>query len=340
MTRRRTPALLPPRRAARASAAVAAAALLLVASPALAQDGQARPPVVLASFAGQLPGDLAALPERLTGAMADIVRDAGSKVTRAPLGDLLAVAGCAEASDDCLQQARALLEVGRVVAGDVEPAGSGRVRVSLRLIAARQKARRRALLLAGGNAAALEADFRARAAAFWRDPDAASATSRSPKRPSGLAPASASDTSAASDTPAGGADLVASGDAPEAGFSARRVDPLAWGVAGGGAGLAVVGGLLLLVAADKQDQVNDAPTETAADLDALVELEESGRTYARWGSVLTVVGAVTAAAGAALVFKQGSEAARDDGATGGALTLSPSLFPGGAGAVLTWRAGR
>jgi len=338
VTRRHTPATLRPRRAARASAAAAAVALLLVACPALAQDGQ--PPVVLASFAGQLPGDLAALPERLTGAMADVVRDAGSRVTRAPLGDLLAVAGCAEASDDCLQQARALLEVGRVVAGDVERAGS-RVRVHLRLIAARQKTRRRTLLLAGDSAAALEADFRARAAAFWGDPDPARASATSPKPREELTPTSrASDAPTASDTPAGRADLVASGGAPEAGFWARRVDPIAWGVAGGGAGLAVVGGLLLLAAADKQSQVDDAPTETAADLDALVDLEESGRTYARWGSVLIVVGAVTAAAGVALVLKQGGDVAREDGATGGALTLSPSLLPGGAGAVLTWRAGR
>ncbi len=299
---------------------------------------------MLASFAGQLPGELAALPERLTAAMADVLRDGRSKVTRAPLGDLLAVAGCADASDDCLQQARALLEAGRVVAGDVEPAGAGRVRVRLRLIAARQRTRGRTILLAGSSAAALEADFRVQAAAFWRDPDAKPASTAStgattpkrataPARPAATSPApptrattarrataptrpiatgqpplraSASGTTA--DDPPARADLaVAPPDDGEAGFSARRVRPIAWGVAGGGAGLAAIGGLLLLAAADKQNQIDDAPTDSPADLEALVDLEESGSTYASVGTVLIVVGAVSAAAGVALVVKQGRE---------------------------------
>lgn len=336
MTRRSTPTVRPGR-IARASAAAAVVALLLAASPARAEGD----PVVLASFAGKLPGDLAALPERLTAVMADVLTNAGSEVTRAPLGDLLAVAGCAAASDDCLQQARALLEVGRVVAGDVEAAGAGRVRIRLRLFAARKKPRHRAILLEGGSASALEADFRARAAAFWRDPDATRSSKRPGRDPSPPRAPSASEVLAPADPPAARADLTvapadaAPADAGEGGFSARRVSPVAWGLAGGGAGLAAIGGMLLVAAADKQGQIDDAPTDTPADLDALVDLEESGRTYARWGSVLLVVGAVSAATGVGLVVMQGREVERDDRA----LTLSPTLLPGGAGAVLTWRAG-
>jgi hypothetical protein len=369
VTRRTTPALLAPRRSARASAAAAGIALLLAASPALAQEGS---PVVLASFAGRLPGELAALPERLTAAMADVLRDGHSKVTRAPLADLLAVAGCADASDECLQQARALLEAGRVVAGDVEPVGEGRVRITLRLIAPRRRPRRRTMVLEGSTAAALEVDFRAQAAAFWRDPDATgpASTSRpalpapartatrsaapppgrsgpaSTSRPALPAPARTAtrsapppgrSASAASPAdPAPRVDLTAApADEAEAGFSARRVSPLAWTMAGGGAGVAVIGGVLLMAAADRQGQIDDAPTDTPDDLAALVDLEESGSAFARWGSVLVVVGAVSAAAGVAFVVTQGREVERD----GGALSLSPSLFPGGAGAVLTWRAG-
>jgi hypothetical protein len=136
--------------------------------------------------------------------------------------------------------------------------------------------------------------------------------------------------------PAARADLTATAaDEAEAGFSAHRVSPLAWTMAGAGAGVAVIGGVLLMAAADKQGQIDDAPTDTPADLAALVDLEESGSAFARWGSVLVVVGAVGAAAGVAFVITQGREVERD----GGALSLSPSLFPGGAGAVLTWRAG-
>ena len=342
--------------------------------------------MVLASFAGQLPGDLAALPERLTAAMADILRDSRSKVTRAPLSDLLAVAGCADASDDCLQQARALLEAGRVLAGDVEPAGAGRVRVHLRLIAARQQTRRRTILLEGGSAAALEADFRGHAAAFWRDPDAKPAsTSRPAQRPASRSTSAATERStsaprtersttaprtersttapqtdrsttaprtdrsttaprtdrsasaAPADEPAARTDLtVAPPDDADGGFSAGRVSPLAWTAAGAGAGVAAVGGALLLAASSKQGQIDDAPTDTPEDLAALVDLEESASTYARWGSIMVVAGAVTAVAGVAFVFKQGRDVERD----GHALTLSPSLLPGGgAGAVLTWRGG-
>jgi hypothetical protein len=99
----------------------------------------------------------------------------------------------------------------------------------------------------------------------------------------------------------------------------------------------VAGGILFLAAAEKQDQVESAPTDTVADLEALADLEATGRKESRWGGALLVVGAVTVAAGVALVIRQGHESPRLPAAT---LTLVPSLAPDGAGALLTVRADR
>jgi len=338
--------------AIRTLARVLAAALLLVASPALAQDESGGERVLVASFAGHLPGALSRAPERLTDAMAAVVGEAGGRVTRAPLDDVLAVAGCGTPSDTCLQQALALLEVSRAVVGEVEGADGGTIRVRLRVISRAHPAQRRSLTLAGGDASALEAAFRPRAAAFWRDPDGAEVATPSPPAPptstststsSTSTAASASTTASAPARPATaepaapGADLTRDPRA-KAGFSARRVDPLVWGVTAGGAGLAVVGGLLLVAAGSKQDQVDDAPTDTVADLEALADLEASGRKEARWGSALLVAGAATAAAGVVLVLKQGGDADRSPTAE---IAVAPSPVRGlGALLTMTVRAAR
>ena len=304
----------------RAPAIAAAAALVAAVTTAQVEARPARRVLVVA-FAGRLPPDLATTPARLTLEMADVIDDSGARVTRAPLGDLLALAGCGEPSDECLQQALAILEVDRLVMGEVEPAASDQVRVRLRLIAAGQPPRRRSFLIAGEGRAGLESSFRTRAAAFWRDPDLIDVDF------------DASAAAASVPEPRAADDRVS---APEDRFSARRVEPVAWGIAGSGAGFTLIGGVLLLAAADKQDQVNDAPTGSAAELEALAALEESGRDYARWGTALLVVGGVATVAGAALILTQGSDAERS-GPAAGSITLAPSLLGDGLGAVLTVR---
>lgn len=301
--------------------AVAIAALLAAwANPALAEPRARR--VIVVNLSGELPGDLAAAPEQMSGDLAEVIRESGSEVTRAGLEDVLALAGCGEASDQCLQQALAILEVGSLVTGEVEPAGPDQVSVRLRLVAARRPARSRSFQLAAGPG--LAAGFRTRAAAFWRDPDAEPQPEPEPEpfAPAPIAPASE--------------------PSPEARFSASRVRGYSWAVAGSGVGLTLVGGILLAAAADKQSQVDAAPTNTPDDFDALVDLEESGKRYARWGTAFLVVGAVATTAGVALIVKQGMER---EPATAGrrrrapAITLAPSLVGGGLGAVLTVQEG-
>jgi hypothetical protein len=312
--------------------ALAIAVVAAVPAPARAQ-GEVPPDqrVLVVALTGEASGPHAGLPERLSGSLAGVIGQSGAQVTRASIDDVLGLAGCGEASDECLQQALDILEVGRVVLGEVD-ASSGQVQVRLRLIAAGRPARSRTLSLTGGDQAALDRQFRAAAAAFWRDPDGA-------PTPADAAAASPAGRAA----PAVTTSSAAPGEA-RARFSARRVSRLAWGIAGGGAGVAAVGGLLLVAAANKQGQVDDAPTASAQDLERLVELERSGRNYSRWGSALLVVGAVTAGAGGAFIFKQGSEASRDEEASappGSSLALLPSLVTrGGLGVTLTLRVRR
>ena len=309
-----------PPRMRRLTLATTAAVLLLLASPGHADRDDRRPVVV--SFTGQLGGDLSRVPDRLARVMATAVGDAGDRATRAPLDDVLALAGCGEASDDCLRRAVDLLEARCLILGEVEPGGDGKVAVRLRLVERSRPARGRRLVLAGDGAAALEAGFRGPAQAFWRDPDP----------PEVLEPR---DTPAVIDPFAAPAKGPAPAPAvPEAGFSASRVDRLTWAVTAGGAGMALAGGVLLLVAADKQAQVDDAPIVTVEDFEALAALEASGRNYSRWGTALLMVGAVAATVGVALVIKQGGA---PDSAS---VVLAPSVTGGGLGATLTVRGGR
>jgi hypothetical protein len=299
--------------------AIAALVLAAWANPALAEPRAKR--VIVVNLSGELPGDLAAAPEQMSGALAEVIRESGSEVTQAGLDDVLALAGCGEASDQCLQQALAILEVGSLVTGEVEPAGPDQVSVRLRLVAVRRPVRSRTFQLAASPA--LAAGFRTRAAAFWRDPDAEPVPEPEPLAPAVIAPSIE--------------------PSAEARFSASRVRGYTWAVAGGGAGITLIGGLLLAAAADKQSQVDAAPTNTPADFEALVELEESGKRYARWGTAFFVVGAVATTAGVALIVKQGMER---EPATAGrrarrapAVTLAPSLIGEGFGAVLTVQEG-
>jgi len=293
--------------------AALALAVVLAPAPAVAQRAPASARVLVVDLTGDLPGNLAAAPPRLTRVLIDLLGEGGGSATHAPLDDVLALAGCGEPSDECLQPALELLEVGRLVIGEVEPARPGQVRVSLRLLRTSRPARARRFVVAATDLDSLETGFRARSEAFLRDPDAPPPAP--PPRPPAAAPVVTSAPVAAP---------------PEAGFSARRVGPLAWGVTSAGVGMTLVGSFLLLAAADKQSAVDDAPTSTVEDFEALVDLEESGRRFGRWGIGLTVVGAAATVAGIVLIYRHGT-------ASEPSVAVAPSVGAG-VGAVVTVRA--
>lgn len=247
---------------------------------------------------------LAGAAGRLTAALVTLSGE--ERTSRAPLDDVLALAGCGAAEGECLSQALEVLQVGQVVLGEIAAAGPGRLRVTLRILRPSQPSRERTLDLRGDDLAAIERRFRDEAGRFLRDPDAPPPRPPAPRRKVLPPPPP---------------------PAPEPGFSAGRVGAVTWAATGAGVGMAALGGVLLLVAADKQSDIDAAPTSTASDLEALADLEASGQSYARWGTGLLVVGAVAATAGAAFLYKQGNEAPP--------VTVAPTVGDGAVGAVVS-----
>lgn len=287
--------------------------LSLAAAPRAARAEQ---PVLVLQFSGEPAASASALGKEMAAA----IRASGSEVNEASREDVLTLAGCAEPSDDCLRQALGILEVRAAVTGEVRPS-SGGVEVELRTVSPDGPPRTRTVALAGATPAEQAGAFRPEAEAFWQgEPSPAAAAAAEP-------PAE----------PPPGADLSRPADGGEASFSASRVRPYAWAIAGGGAGLMAVGALLLVAADGKQGDVDDAPTDTVEDLEALVELEASGRRYARWGNVCVIVGGLAAIAGGVLIYRQG----RDGGGAESSspqVTLAPSAGEG-LGAALLLRGG-
>lgn len=279
--------------------------------------------VLVVDFTGAPSGSLATSPRQLSDDMAALLRQQGAQVSQAPRDDVLALAGCPDTSDACMQQALGILQVDSMVLGKVEDAPTGGVRVQLRVIASGEDPREATLTLAGTTTSALEPGFRAGAGAFWSrhpiPPQAGGApVAPAPPPPSGTAVAH----------PA-----VAHPAASGGGFSAHRVKPYAWAVAGAGAGTLALGGLLLWAANQKQQEVNDAPTDTVDDLNALANLENTGRHYAQWGSTLAVIGGVATVVGVVIIARQGMSSTEQPAS--GAVTLSPSVSPSGVSLTLS-----
>ena len=285
--------------------------------------------VLVVDFTGTPSGPLATSPRQLSDDMAGLLKEQGAQVSQAPRDDVLALAGCPDTSDACMQQALGILQVDSMVLGQVEDGPTGGVRVQLRVIATGQDPRSATLTLAGSSPSGLEPGFRAGAGAFLNHqplpPEAGGAPVAPAPTPTPTPP-----------SPPSGANLADTG-AGAGGFSAHRVKPYAWIVTGAGAGTLALGGLLLWAAHQKQQQVNDAPTDTVDDLNALADLESTGRHYAQWGSALAVVGGVATIVGVVIVAKQGLSSPEKPAV--GRVTVSPSVTASSVGLTLTLTGG-
>ncbi|HUS67531.1 MAG TPA: hypothetical protein VMZ28_23500 [Kofleriaceae bacterium] len=295
-------------------AAVLPLALCVAPGRAAADDGQ----VLVIEFSGE--GEVGDAPARFTQEMADVLRESGAEVTVAPREDALSLAGCTDTSDECLRQALGVLGVQRVVVGAVRSDGDGSYEVGVRIIAAEEEPRARAITVRGKTPDEAAPAFKTQSGAFWRGEEPPAAEPEPEPIPE-----------AATTTEPEPEPEPERGRAP---FSAGKVEPWAWAVAGGGVGLMAVGGVFLLAAKGKQSDVDDAPTDTVDDLETLEDLESSGKRYARFGSAFVLVGAVAAIVGGVFVYRQGT---RPDEVEEPAVTLAPMLAPGGAGLTLTVR---
>ena len=104
------------------------------------------------------------------------------------------------------------------------------------------------------------------------------------------------------------------------------------GMIGGGA-LVLIGFMCWGSASDIQSQIDDAPTQTKPQLDALADLESRGDSYAAWGNVLFLGGVVLG--GVSTYFFIKDRRARRHATTA---RITPTIFDHGAGIALTFGA--
>lgn len=104
------------------------------------------------------------------------------------------------------------------------------------------------------------------------------------------------------------------------------------GMIGGGA-LVLIGFMCWGSASDIQSQIDEAPTQTKPQLDALADLEARGDSYAAWGNVLFLSGVVLG--GVSTYFFIKDRRARRHATTA---RITPTIFDHGAGIALTFGA--
>jgi hypothetical protein len=104
------------------------------------------------------------------------------------------------------------------------------------------------------------------------------------------------------------------------------------GMIGGGA-LVLIGFMCWGSASDIQSQIDEAPTQTKPQLDALADLEARGDSYAAWGNVLFLGGVVLG--GISTYFFIKDRRARRHATTA---RITPTIFDHGAGIALTFGA--
>lgn len=336
--------------------------LLLSASTSLA-GGKDRVLIVpLSGHASEIP---AAVPGRFTRALVRMHEARGADVTvaQASLEDTLAIVGCSAQSASCLDQAAAVLEADRIVFGRVEAGDeTGTWKVFVTVAIRGEQPVEHWFPVAAASADEAEDAFAAQAGpVFGRARARPADRPAASERTVGNGPGAGGDTRPAGrpgrgdrrkanrdqeqdatqkeqsdDAGSQGSTATApvpasqghAGTSTPARFDADRVARSSWVITGTGGGLMGTGVLFWLLARERQEAVNAAPADSAADLEHLVALEDGVKTRAIIGNTLFLAGTVTVAIGLTLAFKQ----ARTSGRT--SITLSPVPLRDGVGVVL------
>jgi hypothetical protein len=102
-------------------------------------------------------------------------------------------------------------------------------------------------------------------------------------------------------TASGKVDLSSSSSSSGGGMQFSKVKTRSWVVLGSGAATSIVGLVLLNIASGKQEDVNGHPVDTAADLEALRDLESSGENFNLYGNVFVIAGGLATVAGVGLM---------------------------------------
>ena len=279
--------------------------------------------VLVLPFSGDLPANAPADGlARLTAVVARSGGITGAEVNigQASFADTATLVGCSTQNAECLGKVAEALGVDQVVTGTVEVTGDGdAVVVELKLFKDQGVVEKSLELPAPSFAAVIEGLARDVPALFVSaperetEPEPELAPTPEPE-PEPIAPPITEPPTIRDTGESGGI-----GAAP-------------WIV--GAVGLAALGGggALLYLASDRPDQVDSAPTASAADLDRLEQLEDEGEQFTLAGNALLIGGGVAIAAAATLAVIRGLSGGDDDGG----VALAPMALPGGAGIHLSF----
>jgi hypothetical protein len=252
------------------------------------------------------------LPDRLGETLARAAQQAGVEHSKGAVGlvELGLMSNCSIDKEPCRKQLLATLGARALVAGSISDE-TGQVEVNLVYIKPGGEVSGDSHTLSGGSEEELVASFEPIAAALFSN----SATDPTATDPVGPSDADPVDPDVGVDPENPIADPITT--PPAAGGDPRRdtnlltdIEPWTLGLIGGGAALTAGGFITLALAGDIQNDIDEAPTATPADLDALEELESRGRLRYRLSYVLLGVGAVSLAAGITFAILQRREAKR------------------------------
>jgi len=300
-----------------------AACVLLTAAPAAADDG-----ILVVPLSGELSGDLAAAPERLTDELVSAAGAAGIDAVRAEISrsELAAVAGCSDSSPECLLQVAETLGAAKILVGAVAAGDeAGTVTVTLTIAGGDGEPAEHSFELSGDSVDELATALRPIATAIF--------TGKPLPKPKAEPEPEPTPTPEPTPEPTPTPPIV---EPPPphhdgGGFDLGRVKGYSWGIAGGGVALAAVGAVFLGVAEGKQSDVDDAPIQTVSDFEALRDLEDDGKRFNRLGNGLLIVGGAAVIVGAVLIVKQAKSSPERP-----SVSVAPVPVEGGAGLVITW----
>jgi hypothetical protein len=304
----------------------AALAVLIVGLMAGETRAQTGPHIVVFPAEGQAGGKLAKAPAAITSAVADAARKSGAEVdiSKGSAADAITLAGCDAKDPACLGKVAATMDADLVVVISVAPADSG---VFVDIDVGKRDApepTRANWILDGADVAAVQAAAAKEADRLFSGSGAAATTTasddpRGPATPTGL---DLRDDTGPAPTRA------PAEDQPSA---IGRVRWYAWGATGVGVALMVGGGVFLVGASNKQDEIDRASTTSLSDFRELESLEDDAASQARWGSIMLGAGILATGIGVTLAVLE-MRSSPDETDT---VSIAPAAFDHGAGVALT-----
>lgn len=276
----------------------------LVALALCAAAGAAQANVMVLSFSGP---DAAKLQSAVSAALTGSGQDVAPGDTS--FEDAAAMIGCDAQSDACADEVLSTLSVDEVVFGATAKNGE----VVLQRAARGQPRRQTRFRVENGQS--LDAAVSPAVRELYGEPRAASEPA-TPPPPLDPAPRRAPEPQ----------DAALGRDSWPTARPYRRWAIITWS----GAGAAALTGLVLWInAGSLQDDIDRAPDGTQAEIAALKDLESRAERSSNWGNAMMVVGAGLAGVGTYLWIKDRRQRRSS------VATIQPTLYPGGAGVLLT-----